>query len=159
MTRWMLASAASLALVSCGQPQSQQGNAAQSTGESAGRVEVTQSWVRDSAGRTANAAVFMTITSPVGDRLVGASSPAAQKTDLMTMKAEDDAMGMAYVDGIELPPGRAISLDPTGFHVWLEKLRMPLKAGEKFPITLQFAKAPPQEVMVPVIDLAGAGPK
>ena len=54
----------------------------------------------------------------------------AEKTALMTMRAEDGTMGMRYIDAIDLPPGQPVSLDPTGLHVWLEDLRQPLKAGE-----------------------------
>lgn len=157
--RWILAAATPLALAACGQPQPEPGDAAESAAEaSLGEVEVAQPWARDSAGGTANAAVFMIITSPAPDRLIAASSPMAQKTDLMTMKSEGGAMGMAYIDGIGLPAGQAVSLDPSGLHVWFEKLKQPLKAGDTFALTLEFEKAGKREVIVPVIAPAAPAP-
>ena len=51
------------------------------------QLEVKDPWTRDTVGSVANAAIFMSITSPTEDRLVSASTPAARKTDLMTMVA------------------------------------------------------------------------
>ena len=63
------------------------------------RLEVKDVWARDTVGSTANAAVFMTITSPTPDRLIAASTPIAKKTDLMTMAGGSGAMEMNYLDG------------------------------------------------------------
>lgn len=120
-------------------------------GQKPGAVEVKDAWARDSIGRTTNAAVFMTVTSPQKDRLVGASTNVAKETDLMTMETGDDAMGMAYVKAIDLPAGKPVSLDPTGLHVWLADLKQPLRAGETFPLTLTFEKSGEQRVKVSVI--------
>ena len=114
-------------------------------------VEVENAWARDTVGRTANAAVFMSITSPGTDRLVAASSPAAKKTDLMTMKMEGGAMAMTYLDGIDIPAGEPVSLNPSGLHVWLADLNQPLKSGQTFPLVLEFEKAGEQRVVVSVI--------
>ena len=121
-------------------------------------VQVQDAWARDTIGRTENAAVFMTITSPGEDRLVAASTPVAGKTDLMTMKDEGGAMAMVYVERIDLPAGEAVGLDPGGLHVWLEELEAPLKAGQTFPLVLEFENGGKQEVEVSVIAPAAAAP-
>jgi copper(I)-binding protein len=115
-------------------------------------------WARDTVGGTANAAVFMTITSPVADRLIGASSPASGKTDLMTMRGGGGMMGMAYVDAIDLPANTPVSLNPQGLHVWFAALPQPLKAGQKIPLTLKFEKAGEQQVTVSIIAAAAPPP-
>ncbi len=132
-----------VALAACGQPAA---------------LEVADPWTRDTAGRTANAAVFMTITSPVADRLVRASSPVAARTDLMTMVDDGGAMGMIYLEGIDLPAGEPVRLAPTGLHVWLDGLNAPLRAGEAFPLTLEFATAGERQVEVSVIAPAATPP-
>jgi len=114
-------------------------------------LSISDAWTRDSVGRTANAAVFMTITSPVADRLVGASTPVATRTDLMTMQSAGGTMGMTYLDAIPLPAGQPVSLDPRGLHVWLAGLRQPLKAGESFVVTLKFEKAGEREITVAIL--------
>ena len=100
----------------------------------------------------------MTITSQAEDRLVAASTPIADKTDLMTMKDESGAMAMAYVERIDVPAGEAVSLNPGGLHVWLEELEEPLKAGHTFPLVLEFENGGKQEIEVTVIAPTAAAP-
>lgn len=123
-----------------------------------GEVEVADAWARDSVGRTASAAVFMTITSPRADRLLGASAAIAKETDLMTMEASDGAMGMAYLAAIDLPADAPVSLNASGLHVWLADLKRPLRTGETFPLVLTFEKAGEQRVEVSVIAPAAKPP-
>lgn len=120
--------------------------------------EIVQPWTRDTVGSTASAAIFMTITAPTADRLLAATTPVAAETDLMTMNSAGNAMAMAYVEAIELPAGQPVSLDPTGLHVWLANLERPLKAGETFPLALEFEKAGKREVTVEVIAPAAPPP-
>ncbi len=117
-------------------------------------VEVKEVWARDSIGRTANAAVYMTIQSATTDRLIGASTPAAKETDLMTMGGGSGAMAMSYVDAIDIPAGKPVSLNPKGLHVWLAGLNQPLKAGQSVPLTLKFEKAGERQVTVSIIAAA-----
>ena len=132
-----------LPLVACGQP--------------AGPT-VKDAWTRDSVGSTANAAIFMTITSPTADRLLGASTSAANKTDLMTMEGASSAMGMSYVNGIDIPANQPVSLNPSGLHVWLSNLNHPLSAGQTFPLMLRFEKAGERQINVSIIAPAAAPP-
>jgi copper(I)-binding protein len=121
-------------------------------------LEVKDAWVRETVGGTANAAVFMTIASPVPDRLVAAATPAAKTTDLMTMHGDGGTMEMKYLDRIDIPANEPVSLNPSGLHVWLADLTRPLKAGESFALVLQFEKAGRREVTVSVIAPAAAPP-
>jgi copper(I)-binding protein len=120
--------------------------------------EVKDVWTRDTVGGSANAAVFMTIRSQIPDRLVAASTPVAKKTDLMTMAGGSGAMEMKYVNGIDIPANAPVSLNPGGLHVWLADLNQPLRAGQRFPITLRFEKAGERQVIVTIIKPAAAPP-
>jgi copper(I)-binding protein len=121
-------------------------------------LAVKDAWARDTVGGTANAAVYMTIASPTADRLVSASTPAATKTDLMTMAGGNGAMEMKYLGGIDIPAGKPVSLNPSGLHVWLAGLNQPLKAGQSISLTLKFEKAGDRQVSVSVIGPAAAPP-
>ena len=121
-------------------------------------LEVQDVWARDTLGRTANAAVFMTIESGVADRLIAASTPVAKKADLMTFAGGTGAMRMSYVDAIEISADEAVSLDPTGLHVWLADLNEPLQQGQAFPLSLRFKDAGERRVMVRVIGPSAAPP-
>jgi periplasmic copper chaperone A len=132
------------ALASCSQPAS---------------LEVKDPWTRDTVGSVANAAVFMTISSPSADRLISASTPVARKTDLMTMGRGGNVMEMKYVQGIDIPADTPVSLDSNGLHVWLAQLNQPLKAGETFPLDLKFEKAGERRISVTIIRPADAPPR
>ena len=121
-------------------------------------LEVKNAWTRDTVGSTANAAVFMTISSPGADRLLAASTPVARKTDLMTMEGGSGAMRMTYLKGIDIPAKTAVSLNAGGLHVWLADLKQPLKAGQSFPLILKFDKAGERRVLVSVISPAAPPP-
>ena len=123
-----------------------------------GRLEVKDVWARDTVGSTANAAVFMTITSETQDRLVAASAPIATKTDLMTMTGGSGAMEMEYLKEIHIPADKLVRLNPSGLHVWLAGLKQPLVAGQSFPLSLRFEKAGERRVIVTVIEPAAAPP-
>ena len=122
------------------------------------QLEIKDPWTRDTVGSTANAAVFMTIKSSTGDRLLSASTSVAKKTDLMTMGVGRNVMEMRYLTWIDLPAGKAVSLNSSGLHVWLAKLDQPLKAGQTFPLTLNFEKAGVRNVRVVIIEPAAPPP-
>ena len=139
-----LALALLLPLAACSQP--------------AAPPEVAGIWARDTVGGTANAAIYMTITSPGADRLLAASAANAARTDLMTMAGGATGTEMTYVKQIDLPAGQPVSLNPTGLYVWLEGLEQPLETGESFPLTLTFEKAGERQVTVSVIAPAAMPP-
>ncbi len=143
MRRWALALVLLFPLAACGKPAG---------------VEVKDAWARDTVGRTANAAVFMTITSPTPDRLVAASAPVANEVDLMTMETGGGTMAMTYLEGIDIPANEPVRLDPAGLHVWLADLKKPLTAGQSFPLVLEFENAGEHRVDVSVVAPAAAAP-
>jgi copper(I)-binding protein len=114
------------------------------------RLEVKDVWARATISSSVNAAIYMTITSSNPDRLVAASTPVANKTDLMTLEGGSSAMEMSYLKAIDIPANKPVSLNPNGLHVWLAGLKQPLKAGESFPLTLTFEKAGRRQVSVSV---------
>lgn len=84
------------------------------------------------------------------DRLVGARAAVAERVELHSMSMEGDVMRMRRVDAVDVPAGRAVELKPGGLHLMLLGLKAPLKAGERFPLTLAFEKAGEVEVVVNV---------
>jgi copper(I)-binding protein len=104
------------------------------------------------------AGAFLTIDNrgKDADRLVGASSPVAGQVEIHEMAMEGGVMKMRAVKGIDLPPGVKVQLKPGGYHVMLESLKQPLKAGEVIPLTLRFEKAGSIDIKVG-IEAMGAG--
>ena len=84
------------------------------------------------------------------DKLVSATAAVSASVELHSMSMEGDVMRMRQVDGIALPTGKKVELKPGGFHLMFVGLKAPLKAGDKFPMTLKFEKAGEVEVTVNV---------
>ena len=78
----------------------------------------------------------------VADRLVGARTPVAERVELHTRQTDGDVVRMREVSGIALPAGQEVQLrhgQPQ--HLMLVGLKQPLKAGERFDLTLRFERA------------------
>lgn len=107
-----------------------------------GQISITNAWARASAGAAPNGAAFLTLTNAGadGDQIVGAHAPVAAHAELHTHEKDGDVMKMRQVQFIQVPAGKAVSLEPGGLHVMLMGLNAPLKEGGAFPLTLKFAK-------------------
>jgi periplasmic copper chaperone A len=123
-----------------------------------GQVEITNAWARATPGGATTGAAYLTIVSPVADRLVGASSPVAKSAQLHTMTMQGNIMKMRPVAGIDLPAGKAVTLKPGGLHIMLTGLTAPIKDGQNFPLTLTFKNAGSKEVTVKVAKVGAMGP-
>ena len=122
-------------------------------------VEITDAWARATPGKAENGAAYLTIVSPVADRVTAVSTPVAQKAELHTMSMEGGVMKMRPLEGIDLAPGQPVTLKPGGMHIMLIGLVKPLQAGQSFPLTLSFEKAGSREVAVAVEKAGAMGPQ
>ena len=121
-------------------------------------IVVTNAWSRPEAAGLPTGVVYMTLLNhgPSGDRLMAASSPKALRMSLHRSSMTAGMMTMTPVPGgLDLPPGRAVSLAPDGFHLMMNGLKGGLKAGTTYPVTLRFAHDRPMTIQVQV--RAGAG--
>ncbi|GAA0770196.1 copper chaperone PCu(A)C [Ideonella azotifigens] len=103
---------------------------------------VTDLWVRGTVAQQKATGAFMQLRSAQGSRLVSVATPLAGMAEVHEMKMVGDVMKMGEVaGGLELPAGKAVKLQPGGFHVMLMDLKQPLKAGDQVPLTLTFKNA------------------
>jgi len=110
----------------------------------AGSLTITDLWTRATPPKAATGGGFMTIANkgPDADRLVGAESPLAGKTELHEMAVKDGVMTMRpLADGIAIPAGGTVTLAPGGLHIMFMELKEPFAEGGKVPVTLTFEKA------------------
>ena len=125
----------------------------------ASSVQARDAWARATPPGASTGAVYLTLTSPEGDRLTGISSPASGKAQVHEMSMDGTIMRMRPVEsGLALPAGKPVTLAPGGYHVMLEGLKAPLKAGEAVPVRLTFQKSPPLDVTAQVQPIGAAGP-
>lgn len=99
---------------------------------------------------------YMTITNngAEADRLVSATVNFAKEAQIHEMSMHDDVMKMRHLEnGIEIPAGEKVMLQPGGFHIMFMKLEKQLKEGEKYEATLVFEKAGSVDVMFNVESL------
>jgi len=109
----------------------------------AGALRIIQPWTRATARPGATAGGYLTIrnTGTEADRLLGATSPAAPTVELHTMSMTNGVMRMRPVDGIDIPAGGEVALEPGGFHIMLVGTKEALRPGASVPLTLRFARA------------------
>ncbi|MDD2056701.1 copper chaperone PCu(A)C [Pseudomonas sp. GD03860] len=117
-------------------------------------TSVTDAWVRATVAHQQSTGAFMTLTASSDSKLVDVQSPVAEIVQVHQMTMDNDVMGMKQVQSVELPAGKAVSLDPNGYHVMLMKLKQQVKEGEQVPLTLVIEDAKGQkqtlEIKAPV---------
>ena len=103
-------------------------------------------------------AVFFTIDNAGNraDRLLRASTPIAAGVVLHQMTQSGGMMTMRAVPSLEIGPGMKLELGPGAYHLMLIDLKQPLKAGERFPLTLAFERLGTVTVTVSVEDIGAA---
>jgi copper(I)-binding protein len=118
-----------------------------------GALEISGAFSRATLPNAPVGAGYLTIlnTGEQDDRLVSATSPVAGVVQLHEMKMEGDVMKMAELpDGIPVPAGSTVTLQPGGLHIMLMDLNQPLVEGSDVPVTLTFEKAGTIEVQLAV---------
>ena len=116
------------------------------------KLSVHDGWSR-ATGQAETAAAYVTIDNQGGaDKLEGVRSPIGQAT-LHESTMDGGVMRMRPIDpgeGLVVPSNGTLRLAPAGAHVMIMALKKPLKAGDRFDLTLLFDKAGPRKVRIAV---------
>lgn len=99
---------------------------------------------------------YMTITNngAEADRLISATVDFAGDVQIHEMSMQGDIMKMRQLkDGLEIPAGEKVMLQPGSFHIMFMKLDKQLNEGETYKATLMFEKAGAVDVMFNVESL------
>lgn len=140
MNRLMIP-AAFLALAACGQPAQPE---APATAPASPMIAIADAICRPTPNGRNVTGCYLTLTADQDDRLVSISAPLAGAAEIHEMKTEDGIMKMAELkDGLALPAGEPVRLQPGGNHLMLMGLSQPLVVGEQVSITLNFERAQP----------------
>src|SRR5258707_963085 len=115
-------------------------------------IVVEQPWARATPAGAKTGAVYVTLINngSTGDRLLGATTPAADKVQFHSASEENGVSRMREMRAVEVPPGARVSLNPGGMHIMVGGLKQPLKEGKIFPVTLAFEKGGKEDVSVPI---------
>lgn len=111
-------------------------------------IIVSNPWVRATVAQQQATGAFMQITSTSPVRLVAVESPIAEHVEIHEMKMEGDVMKMRQIDGLNVEPGKALELQPGGYHIMFLGLRNPVREGDQIPLQLRFeSKGKPTETI------------
>ncbi|MFN2227614.1 MAG: copper chaperone PCu(A)C [Anaerolineae bacterium] len=127
-------------------------------------IEAHDVWARPAmagGGETAMAgmaaagtgAVFLRLTNDGGeaDRLTGGRTNVADVVEIHETVMEGEVMHMQMLaDGLEIPAGDEVVLQPGGYHVMLIGMRRDLAVGDEFALELEFEKSGTLAVQVQV---------
>ncbi|MBZ8142690.1 copper-binding protein [Rubrivivax gelatinosus] len=126
---------------------------AQAHGTHAGELAIDHPYATPTPpGLKTGAVYFRGITNRgrQADRLLGASTPRAERVEIHLSTMEGNVMRMRAIEALELPAGAGVRLrhGEAGAHLMLFGLSAPLRDGERFPLTLRFEHAGTVEVTV-----------
>lgn len=116
-------------------------------------VSVDRPWLRETAPGARTGAGYGLVVNggKAEDRLLGGSTPLAERVEVHSMTMDKGVMRMRPVTkGLAVPAGGRVALKPGGYHLMLIGLKERLRAGAMVPLTLKFAKAGPIKLSVRV---------
>jgi len=122
------------------------------------QVRIENAWARATPPGAQLAAGYLTIRNAgAADRLLAASSPAAEKVETHVSIKDGDVSRMRPVKGYDVPAKGTLTLAPGGSHLMLVNIKAPLKEGDKVPLVLRFEKAGEVKAELAVRPLGASG--
>lgn len=109
-----------------------------------GTLDIGHPWSRATLPGAKVAAGYLTIKNSGSepDRLVSVSAGISGKGEIHEMAVTEGVMTMRpLANGLEIPAGGEVKLEPGSYHLMFKELNAPAVEGVKFPGTLTFEKA------------------
>ena len=115
-------------------------------------LSITNPWIRESLPPHSQTAAYMTIANQGSGEevLTGVEAPIASRVEIHLSYEEGEVMKMKKLEGISIPAGANVALQPGGLHLMLLDLEERLEAGALVELTLHFLHAGPWPLRVPV---------
>src|SRR5579859_1439761 len=119
------------------------GSATQAQTPAANSIVVEQPWARATPPGAKTGAAYLTVVNngTTSDRLLGATTPLADKVEFHRETEENGVSRMREVPGLEIKPGAKVTFKPGETHMMMVGLKQPLKEGQNLPLILKFKKA------------------
>ncbi|RUT34570.1 copper chaperone PCu(A)C [Arsenicitalea aurantiaca] len=122
----------------------------------AGDLEISGAFTRATPPNAPVGGGYLVIANrgDADDRLIGGSTAIAGALEIHEMAVTNDVMTMRELpEGLVIPAGETVTLEPGGYHLMLMQLSAPIVEGVPVTVTLEFERAGTVE-----IDLAVAAP-
>jgi copper(I)-binding protein len=125
-----------------------------------GDMEIDAPWTRATPPGASVAGGYAAIRNrgAAPDKLVAASSPAADHVELHTMAMQGNVMRMQQVKAFDVPAQGELALKPGGNHLMFIGLKEPFKEGAKVPVRLRFEKAGEVDIELSVGAMGASAP-
>ena len=126
-----------------------------------GSLDIAQPWARATPKGASTGAAYLTVSNSGSqtERLSCTSSVAAAKCQIHEMAMDNGVMKMRPVEGgLEVKPGQTVTLKPGAYHIMLEGLKTPLKAGDTLEATLASSGGASVKVDFPVAAIGAPAP-
>lgn len=124
-----------------------------------GEIEIVHPWSRATPEGARVAAGYLLVKNngAEADRLVSITGEIAGRAEIheMSVNAEGVMTMRPLSDGLEVPAGGEVALEPGGYHIMFLDLKKGIGAGEKFAGTLTFERAGAVEVEYAVEAMGG----
>jgi copper(I)-binding protein len=127
---------------------------------SVGALELSNGFTRATLPNAPVGGGYVTITNTgdTADRLIAVSTPAADIGQVHEMGMEGDVMKMRELpDGVVIPAGETVTLEPGGVHLMFMGLKQAFVEGETITVFLTFEHAGSIELDLPVMGAGAAG--
>ncbi|MBY0428143.1 MAG: copper chaperone PCu(A)C [Alphaproteobacteria bacterium] len=107
-----------------------------------GPIKITEAWTHATPADATTAEVYLTIQNQsAADTLTTVTTYIAETTAIITTTEANGAREQKEVPNLTIEANKDTSLRKNRTFILLQKLKQPLKAGDKFPVTLKFDKA------------------
>ncbi len=123
----------------------------------AANISISDVMVREVPAVSANTAGYLTLlnNSKQVITLKSVDSDLAARTEIHGHSMKGGMMKMFKVSGgLELPPGKPVTLEAGGYHIMLMGLKAELKEGDKVELTLHFSDGDAVDITAPVKKLS-----
>ena len=113
-----------------------------------GDLEISHASIPDPTPLAMSAAGYMAISNngETPEELIGVRTPFAKSAKVHETIMDGDVAMMRAIDGLTIPPGETVNLEPGGLHVMFMGLTGPADAGDMIPATLIFRNAGDVEI-------------
>ncbi|MBL4916375.1 copper chaperone PCu(A)C [Szabonella alba] len=122
----------------------------------AGELHISGAFARATLPRAPVGGAYLTIRNDGAgdDRLTGVTAAVAPEVQIHMMEHKDGVMTMRQLrDGLMIPAGQSVMLEPGGFHLMLMGLAEPLVEGQRVEMLLQFEQAGEATVVFDIVAL------
>ncbi len=105
-------------------------------------MKVMEAWTHPTSTDTKSVEVYLTIQNRMGapDTLTNVTTYVAESATIMTTTNVNGVYSSAQVQFLPIEADKDLVMRKNKTYILLEKLKQPLVAGEKFPVTLTFEK-------------------